>query len=168
MKIYQPLICILAVLLIHSCTTRYYIVRHAEKACNECATCALTAPQGSDRANALSDFLINKGIDTIFTSECLRTFKTAEPLANQLQKQISVYQRNEITSFINTLQSFHDNRNILVVGHSDQIPIMIEALTNRVVTIGELDFDNMYIITKKKCLSTKINFDSLTYGAPSP
>lgn len=55
-----------------SCTTKYYLVRHAEKACEDYAACSLT-DQLSNRAIALRDSLIHKGIYSIFTSESFRT-----------------------------------------------------------------------------------------------
>jgi len=155
-------------LLLYSCSvTRYYLVRHAEKICEDCETCALVIPEGQDRAKALRDYLTGKGIDTIFTSQCLRTKLTAKPLADALHKSAGIYQTSQLTSFINKLKGFN-GKNILVVGHSDQIPVMIDSLAHRHVNIDQDDFDNMFIVTKKKCLTSSIQLQSLTYGEPSP
>jgi 2,3-bisphosphoglycerate-dependent phosphoglycerate mutase len=146
-----------------SCTTRYYLVRHAEKACEECFTCGLTGP-GETRAKTLRDTLFKKGIDTIFTSECLRTQLTAKPLADRLQKRISIYQTSQLQGFINTLKGFN-NKSILVVGHSNQIPVIVDSLAHRHVVVNA--YNNLFVITKKSFLNTtSVDFQSLTYGNP--
>lgn len=162
------IIILFRVILVSACTTRYYLVRHAEKACDDCASCGLLNPQGTQRALTLRDSLLTKSIDTIFASECLRTQQTAQPLANQLNKSITTYQTTQLTSFIQTLKKFSDNRSILVVGHSNQIPVIIDSLTHQqIAPIGSNDFDNLYIVTKKKGLSTTYQLQIKTYGQPS-
>ena len=152
----------------NSCTTRYYLVRHAEKECNNCETCGLTIPLGRDRAIALADSLTGKGIDNIFASQCLRTQRTAEPLADRINKAPTIYQTTQLNSLISTLKGFNDERDILIVGHSDQIPVIIDSLAHRIISIAEDDFANLYIITRKKFPVTSIRLESHTYGASTP
>lgn len=150
--------------ILSSCsTTRYYIVRHAEKNnCDDCATCNLSTA-GSMRAIALRDTMIKKSIDTIFTSQCLRTQLTAQPTADQLHKVLSIY--IQLNSFIEKLKGFN-NKNILIVSHSPEIPIIVNALCGKQVTVNE--FNRMFIVTKTKfCSKTTIVFKETTYGAPN-
>src|SRR5688572_30790088 len=123
-------------LLMSSCVTRYYLVRHAEKACEDCATCGLLVPEGTDRAQTLADSLFNKGIDQIFASQCLRTQQTAEPLAESQNLVLTLYHTDQLNSLIQILKSIDERKDILIVGHSNQIPVIIESLTNEKVTIG--------------------------------
>ena len=165
----QPVYYLMLAWILSCCTTtRFYIVRHAEKACGDCASCGLVVPAGRDRALALRDSLLSKGIDTIFTSECLRTQMTARPLADQIHKTISIYQTARLASFITTLKGLNGNKSILVVGHSDQIPVIIDSLVHRHIIIGNDDFDNLFIITRHHFLKTTIELKSTTYGPPSP
>ena len=161
------LILVVLYVLLTSCETRYYFVRHAEKACEDCVTCGLTS-DGNLRAIALMDTLINKKIDTIFASQCLRTRLTARPLADRLGKSISIYQTNQLNNFINNLKKFSSNKSLLIVGHSDQIPVMIDSLAHRHVVIGNNDYDNLFVLTKTNFFGTRITFRATTYGFPTP
>jgi len=158
----------LLVLAVSSCTTTYYFVRHAEKACEDCLTCGLQIPDGSNRAMALADSMDNKGVDNIFASQCVRTQETAIPLSDRINKQIDIYQTEDLEEFIAVLKGYTDNRSILIVGHSNQVPVMIESIANRQVTIDSEDFDNLFIIRKRRFLTTTIQFESKTYGVPTP
>ncbi len=62
-----------------SCTTTYYIVRHAEKA--DVSKDPLLSDIGNARATALKDILLITGIDYIFVSDMKRTQETVAPLA---------------------------------------------------------------------------------------
>lgn len=155
-------------ILMSSCVTRYYLVRHAEKACEDCTSCGLLVPQGTDRAQTLADSLMNKGIDQIFASQCLRTQKTGEPLAQSQNLVVTLYHTDQLNSFIQMLKSIDERKDILIVGHSDQIPMIIESLTNEKVTIGSNDYDNLYIITKKNVRTPSYRLEEMTYGVPTP
>lgn len=147
-----------------SCTTRYYLVRHAEKACEDCLACGLTDPEGRDRANTLADTLARMGIDHVYASECQRTQKTAEPSAFQAGKAIEIYNTSGLSDFIEKLKNYKGNKEILIVGHSNQVPVMIDSLTHQQVTIGPNDYDNLFIITKRRFFRTKTTLESRTYG----
>jgi len=143
-------------------TTTYYLVRHAEKACEDCGTCGLS-PEGSIRAIALANYLSDKGIDTVFASQCLRTISTAQPIAKRQGEKVSTYHTDNLNTFINSLSTIN-NKDVLVVGHSNQIPMMVKALSGKRVYISDSDFDNIYVITKSS-VSKKGSLKKLTYGA---
>ena len=142
-------------------TTTYYLVRHAEKACEDCSACGLS-PAGNVRATSLSHYLSDKGIDLIFASECLRTQNTAQPLADRLGTDVSVYNTTQLNSFINTLKA-QTNKDILIVGHSNQIPMMVKALSGKRVYISDSDFDNLYVIRKSSLLKSG-TLKKMTFG----
>lgn len=144
----------------HSPTT-YYLVRHAEKVCEDCTTCGLSQ-EGNMRAAALANYLSDKGIDMIFASQCLRTSSTAQPTADRLGKPVSVYNTEQLDTFITTLKSFN-NKDVLIVGHSNQIPNMVQALSGKRVFISDSDFDNIYVIKRSVSLKTG-SLKKLTYG----
>jgi 2,3-bisphosphoglycerate-dependent phosphoglycerate mutase len=143
-------------------TTTYYLVRHAEKACEDCNSCGLSQ-SGNVRAAALASYLSNKNIDMIFASQCLRTSSTAQPLADKLGKDVSIYNTEQLNTLISTLTSIN-NKNILIIGHSNQIPIIVKALSRKRVYISDTDFDNIYVITKTG-LAKSGSLKKLTYGA---
>ena len=121
-------------------------------------------PEGIARANALADTLARIGIDNVFASQCQRTQKTAEPSAVQAGKPIEVYNTSQLTEFIETLKNYQDNRDILIVGHSNQVPVMIDSLAHQQVTIGPDDYDNLFIITTRRFIRTRTTLESRTYG----
>lgn len=145
--------------------TTYFLVRHAEKACEDCRSCGL-AEDGKIRADALAQLLASKNIDRIYASECLRTQKTAQPLADKLHQSVNVYKTGDLKGFISRLKKTSD-KNILVVGHSDQIPMIIHSISHKRVSISNSDFDNLFIIRKSSTGKVKTVLESTTYGANS-
>lgn len=148
-----------------SCTTNIYLVRHAEKL-NKTDTSSLTT-SGQQRAIALSEILIHKNIDAIYTSKYVRTQQTAQPLALALHKQILIYSLDSIPQFSEQLKKLK-RENVLVVGHSTNIPVIIKAITNDSILLPENDFDNLYQIRIRNFFKTKATLISKTYGAVSP
>ncbi len=140
-------------------TTTYYLVRHAEKACEDCGSCGLAAA-GEARAATLATLLANKGIDRIYASECLRTQKTAQPLADKLGQSVNIYKTGDLKGFISRIKG-SSHRNILIVGHSDQIPMIVKSIAHKRVYINSSDFDNLFIVSRN---NTKISLESKTYG----
>ena len=59
-------------------------------------------------------------------------------------------------------------KNILVVGHSNTVPKMIQHLTGERVEIQDNDFDNLFIVSIYRFLKTEIKLSQKTYGAPTP
>ena len=142
-------------------TTTYYFVRHAEKACEDCGSCGLS-PEGNIRAIALANYLSDKGIDSVFASQCLRTISTAQPIAKRQGKKVTTYHTDNLNSFINSLSSI-TKKDVLIVGHSNQIPMMVKALSGKRVYMSDTDFDNIYVITKSD-LSKKATLKKINYG----
>lgn len=152
-----------------SCTTRYYIVRHAEKASNPASDPPLTQA-GHQRAIALCDTLRHKNVKHIFVSQYLRTQQTAAPSASLLQLTPLEYDAGQNASVLAT-QLRALNNNALVVGHSNTVPALILSLTGTSIgTIPENDFDNFYVVKRYKGLGSTTYTLELqgTYGAPSP
>lgn len=166
----KSLLLLLLICTLSSCTTRYYLVRHAEKA--EQGNDPELSNAGHARAGALKNELISKGIDTVFVSSALRTQQTADSLTLALDKRYAVYpaslQGNQ--QLIRQLKSFRGNTAILVVGHSNTIPIVIDSIMQapQRISIPEDDFDNLYLVTVKRSFSKKRRLTSRTYGATSP
>ncbi|MEO6329495.1 MAG: phosphoglycerate mutase family protein [Ginsengibacter sp.] len=152
--------------LFSSCTTYYYVVRHAERQDNSAGS-PLSAI-GLQRAAILRDSLISKGIDSIFASTFIRTQQTAQPLATALGKPLRIYLPDTTVGLIAALKKIN-GKEILVVGHSDKVPDIVQGLSGQTVpAIAFDDFDNLYIIKVKKCLGTRKWMWHKTYGPPSP
>jgi broad specificity phosphatase PhoE len=144
----RTLLLIIAItILLDSCTGTFYVVRHANRL-NDSDDTPLS-DLGLERARVLRDTLLNKGIDSIFVSTKLRTQQTGQPLATALRKTMRIYNSDTLISFVNRISKI--KKSILVVSHSEQIPVVIRGLCNQEIEpIGPGDFDNMYIVTIKK------------------
>ena len=138
---------IVIIIFLNACTGTFYVVRHADRL-NDSADTPLS-DLGLERARVLRDTLLNKGIDSIFVSTKLRTQQTGQPLATALRKTLQIYNSDTLVSFINRISKI--KKSILVVSHSEQIPLVIRGLCSQEIElIGSGDFDNMYVVTIKK------------------
>jgi broad specificity phosphatase PhoE len=156
----------LFVCLLPACTTQYYLVRHAEKQDN--SSNALLSAAGLARANILRDSLLNKGIDIVFASTFSRTQQTAQPLATAMGLPLNLYRPDTTAGLIAKLKNM-SGRNVLVVGHSNNIPEIVQALSGESVSIAENDFDNLFIVKVTKGWGqTKKSLVKTTYGPASP
>lgn len=154
------------VVLCSSCTTYYYVVRHADRL-NNSANSPLST-DGFTRANVLRDSLSGKGIDSIFASTFLRTQQTAAPLATALHLTVKIYNPDTTAGLITRLKRIR-GKDVLVVGHSDNVPQIVEGLSGQTIApIGALDFDNLYVIRVKRFWGISRTLWQKTYGAPSP
>jgi phosphohistidine phosphatase SixA len=147
---------------ISSCTTTIYLVRHAEKL-NNTVNSPLNAA-GFTRANVLRDSMLNKGIDSIFVSIFLRTQQTAQPTGEAIHEGSVIYSLDSTVQFANHLKNLR-GKNVLVVGHTSNIPQIFNIITGDTIQIPESTFNRMFIIKIRKSLTKKISFRKTTYGA---
>ena len=164
------------VLGIVSCSSqRFYIVRHGEKAivtkdslAFSTANPPLSEP-GQVRAFVLRNELIKKNIRHIFSTNYHRTISTATPLSEALHKMaIQNYSpsKDSLDAFIGRLKAIKKG-SVLIVGHSNTVDDIVNKLTGEKSIPGDLSdsqYDNMYIIQKKK---GKMEFSKKKYGYPS-
>ncbi len=131
-------ICILA---LSACQTNLFFVRHAERLDN--SPLSPLSAQGLAHADALRDTLQKAGIDLIYCSVYERTKQTAQPLAHALGKALVQYSPDTTLGLLPVLQNLK-NKNALVVGHSDNIPRLIKALTGDSVHIAHGQYGDLY------------------------
>jgi broad specificity phosphatase PhoE len=156
-------------ILFFSCsTTTYYLVRHAEKA--DSSSDPTLSSAGIVRANALKDVLSSKNISSIYVTNYQRTQQTAAPLATASGITPTIITASSTSTLIAALRTTKGNRRVLVVGHSNTVPQVIDSLMKspQHILIADDDFDNFYIVSIRHGLSTKKKLDSMTYGMKSP
>lgn len=146
-------------------TTTVYIVRHAEKV-DETDSTDLS-PAGRQRAIALADTLVVKGIDSIFTTPFRRTRQTAEPLANRINVRSVPYPASPASAIVSRVGHIR-GKNVLVVGHSNTIlPVAsgLGAQPSR-TRIEAGDFDNLLVVRiRRGPFGKKVDLSEKTYGA---
>ncbi len=124
-----------------------FLVRHAERA--DAGGGAQKDPDlsetGRARAQALAETLRDAKISVIYTTEFHRTQETAKPLAEQLGLQPRIVAANETKKLLAAVA--RDEGNVLIVGHSNTLPEMMQALgIAEPPTLGEHEYDDLFVI----------------------
>lgn len=102
---------------------------------------------GKVRAKFLVQMLGQTGIKVIYTSQFIRTQETAQPLAARLAP-ITSAQFDDPAQIKNDILLHHTGKTVLVVGHSDTVPALINLFTGgHLPIINDAEFDNMFVLT---------------------
>jgi 2,3-bisphosphoglycerate-dependent phosphoglycerate mutase len=127
-----------------------FLVRHAEKAVNPAGNPALT-DAGIERADMLSRLLSGAGITAIYSTPFSRTRQTAMPLADLLQLPVFEYDAMDFQGLVDRIRMDHSGKTVLVVGHSNTVPRIIEAFGAEPVSpISDDEYDNLFGLTLVK------------------
>lgn len=121
--------------------TIYYLVRHAEKDRTdpENKDPELT-PQGLLRADNWAAHFKNIPLDAIYSSDYKRTRQTATPTAVQKDLALTIYQAGKL--YNETFLNDTSGKQILVVGHSNTIPKLVNQLIGKEQYADMDDTDN--------------------------
>ncbi len=129
-------------------TRHYYFIRHAEKdRSNPNNDNPDLTNEGILRAKNWSEILGNIKFDAVYSTNFKRTIQTAKPTAAKNNIKITIYKPNnlDIDTFINDTKG----KNILVVGHSNTIPHLVNTIIKKQVykDIDDYNYGNLYHIT---------------------
>jgi len=133
-------------------TTTIIFVRHAEKAAVPAGDPGLS-DAGKRRVAELTRQLLDAdvvaGIDAVYSTPFRRTQETAQPIADALNLPIHTYDPSDTEAVLETILKNHKGKIILVVGHSNTLPVLIANLgaSKKVPPIAENEYDNIYIIS---------------------
>ena len=125
----------------------FFLVRHAERATISGRIPSDTglSAAGKARAMALAQELKDAKITAIYTTEYKRTRETAMPLARLAGIRPEVVPADDLRALTGKLK--RASGNVLVVGHSNTLPQIINALGVRPrVTVSESDYDNLFLV----------------------
>lgn len=123
----------------------FFLVRHAEKA-DQSEDPPLTE-QGHARARGLARLLKDAGVETIYSSDFVRTRDTAAPLASALGLEVTSYDPKALPELAERLLSSPGR--YLVVGHSNTTPEMAGLLGGEPgAPIPEDEYDRIYVLTR--------------------
>lgn len=150
-------------------TTTIIFVRHADKSAEPAADPGLSEA-GVRRVQELTRQLVDAdvvaGIDAVYATPKRRAQETARPVADRLNLPIETYDKADTETVLERILENHKGKIILVVAHSDTLPILIANLgASKVVpAIAENEYDNIYIIAIPWFGKTKTI--RLRYGEP--
>lgn len=139
--------------------TIVFLVRHAEKA-DTTDQSPLTAA-GTARAAELANALQDARVTAIFTSAVRRTKDTAAPTAQRLGLTPAVL---DASAAAQRTQVLKPAQRALIVGHSNTVPQIIEALGGPKVTIADDEFDALFVLTVPANGSGTPTLVTLRYG----
>ena len=119
---------------------------------------------GKARAKKLIHVAGQSGIKAIYNSHFARSRETAQPLAAHLG--LSPIVMDEPPQIRSDILSNHIGQTVMVVGHSDTVPDLINRLgAGSVSAIDENEFDNLFIV--KVFGQESASVTRLKYGNPS-
>lgn len=146
--------------------TTLFLVRHAEKV-KDGSNDPILTPEGEARANELMYVLKHVELDAIYSTPYKRTQQTVLPTAKDKNLKIQNYKPGE-RSFLEKILNSYSGGTVLIVGHSNTIPILANELAGR-QNYDDLDdatYDNLFIAHVHSNGQTKII--RMRFGAHTP
>jgi broad specificity phosphatase PhoE len=134
-----------------SASTIVLIVRHAEKA-SDAEDSSLTEA-GAERARSLVRVAESAGVSAIYSTQFKRNRDTAQPLSEKLGLPVSEVPVNLQSpgdygkTLARDITGRHAGQTVLVVGHSNTIPLIIEGLTGRPAPVSGAEYNDLFIVT---------------------
>lgn len=132
--------------------TGVVVVRHAEKANDGTRDPDLTGA-GRQRAEALADALGHARVGELIASQYKRTRQTLAVLALRRGLEISVVPAesgaidDHIESIASRVRDTDADGVIVIAGHSNTVPLIVEALSGSAVpAIEETEYDRLYLL----------------------
>jgi broad specificity phosphatase PhoE len=127
------------------------VVRHAEKS-DASGTDPGLSPAGQARAQALARSLVAAGVDAVFCTPFQRTRLTAAPTAEQAGVPLRVRDTSADASatarLVAEIRALPPGSTVLVVGHSNTVPALVEALGGaRASPMGEAEYDRYTMVS---------------------
>lgn len=127
-----------------------FLTRHAEKSLEVAGDAAPLLPEGVARARTLAGMLAGAGIEELITTDALRSRQTGAPFAERTGLQPQVMTREEEVAFAGRLREKPDAKDRLIVGHTRNIPRILEALGvpdgGKVALNPDTDYDNLFVV----------------------
>ncbi len=150
-------------------TTTIIFVRHAEKAATPAHDPGLSSAgerRAAELARQLVDADVIRGVDAIYSTPFRRTRQTAQAVGDALDLPVYTYDVADTEPILESILKEHKGKIILVVAHSNTLPVLIANLgaSKRVPPIADDEYDNIYIISIPWFGKTKTI--RLRYGEP--
>ncbi|RYE00049.1 MAG: histidine phosphatase family protein [Sphingobacteriales bacterium] len=143
---------LLPVIALASCqATRYYIVRHGEKAAPtaQMSSDVPLSPDGEARAQALQVRLHAANLQYVYSTDYIRTKGTAAPTASAAGLGLTFYDPKD-TAFVSRVLA-QGKGNTLIVGHSNTVDDLVNRFLGRteLQDLPDTAYGDLFIITKK-------------------
>ena len=128
------------------------VIRHAEKAADQGSDPSL-AEAGQQRARSLIEAVGDAAVTAIYSSQFKRTQETVAPLAAHLGLAVTTVaiSRDNLATYPTLLAdqilAEHRGETVVVVNHSNTVPLIVEALGGTPVPeIPESEYDHFFVV----------------------
>jgi broad specificity phosphatase PhoE len=160
------MLCITFYFCFYTPVTTVLIVRHAEKGTTPPNDPPLTT-DGQTRAQALARVVGDANVTAVYASQFARTQQTVQPLATQRGLTVTQISASDTDALVNDILSNHRGETVLVAGHSNTVPEIIDKLKGGQITpVAETEFDKLFVVTVYRWRRAKVV--QLRYGNPNP
>lgn len=131
-----------------------FVVRHAERADDGAAAGQMQAQTdpplsaiGQARATRLAAMLADAGVAAVYATEYRRTQDTARPLATRLGVELTTIGARNQDELVSTLRTRHADDVVLVVGHSNTVPAIVQAFGDSPgLTLAEDEYSSLFLV----------------------
>ena len=120
-----------------------FIVRHAEKVSE---TADELSVQGKTRAACLATTLKDSKITAVIVSPTNRAQQTARPTAEEFKVQVKSIKPDDYSAIAAAAKDAARNGDVLIVGHSNTVPLIVKTIGNSDVTVGNSEYDKLLVI----------------------
>lgn len=126
--------------------TTVVLVRHAEKV--DSSDDPDLSQAGRGRAERLAQILKKQELGALFVTEFKRTQQTLRPLSEASKVELTRIAASRTRELVQRILQNHQGQVVVVAGHSNTVPEIIEALGGATVEpISESEYDNLFIVT---------------------
>ena len=149
-------------------TTTVFLVRHAEAVQSTDDRNPPLTDVGRARAQALVHVLGESGISAIYSTPFTRTRETARPLAELLDLEVIETPVGEdfIANLASTIRANHPGETVLIVGHSNTTPALINELgAGPLEQLGHDEHDDLFMVLLSGSTSTLLR---VRFGKETP
>lgn len=136
----------------------FYLIRHAEKDTTIETDPPLTL-KGEERSAKLADILRGTRLDAIYSTMTLRTMFTVDSIADIKGMTLKPYENKNLKILLDNIREDSLLNRTLIVGHSNTIPVIANALADTTVfnkTIDEDDYSNFIVVLQYKNGSSEV------------
>jgi broad specificity phosphatase PhoE len=131
-------------------STVILIVRHAEKASD--ADDSPLSDAGTQRAQALAGLAADAGVSAIYTTQFKRNQETAKPLSDRTgvaltQMPVNLSNPGDYGKILaRDILEKHAGQTVLVVGHANTVPLIVEGLTGKSGEAGDAAYQDIFVV----------------------
>lgn len=139
-------------------STSYYLIRHAEKDLSDSSNDPKLTNEGKLRAQRWAEQFKDVEFDAVYTTNFKRTRETARPTAKKNHVKLTYYDPRslEIQEFLKKTEG----KNVLIVGHSETTPKMVNTIIKerKYQSINDNDYSQYFVIFIENGVITEEKF----------